>query len=265
MTTTRAPAVGAVPPSARRRQRGAVGLVLCSIVSLQTGAALSTGLFPLVGAAGASTLRLAIASIVLLALTRPALRRWTGQQCPSVTLLGFAMAGMNGLFYESIARVPLGVALTVEFLGPLGLAAALSRRWRDGAWVGMALAGVFILGAHRSSAALDVVGLTFALGAGVFWAAYIVAGSRLARSGVGTAGLGVATGIAALVIGPIGVVQGGAGLISPHVLLIGAAVAALSPAIPYSCEIAALAGCPSGRSASWSPLNRPPARWPVRS
>lgn len=223
-----------------------MSLVLCSVASLQFGAALSSGLFPQIGPAGASLLRLGLAAVVLLALTRPAVRAWTRAQWRSVLLLGLAMAGMNGLFYEALARLPLGVAVTVEFLGPLLLAAALSRQRRELLWVAMALVGVAVLGLTRQAdgGALSVTGLVFAAVAGAFWALYVLAGSRVAREGVGLGGLAVATGVAALIVAPAGAVSGGGALLSPTVLGIGALVALLASVIPYTCELTALAALP---------------------
>lgn len=245
MSTALAPDFTSGTSTDRLRTGAPIALVLCSMMSLQIGAALSTRLFPLVGAAGASTLRLGLAALLLLAVTRPALRSWTRQQWSAVILLGLALAGMNGLFYEAIARVPIGIAITVEFLGPLGLAAALSRRPRDVVWVLMALGGVAVLGMPSASGpAVDGVGLLVAAGAGVFWAAYIVTGSRLATAGIGAGGLAVSTGVSALIIAPFGIATGGAALLHADVLWRGALVAVLASAIPYSCEIAALARLP---------------------
>lgn len=224
----------------------AVSLVLCSVASLQFGAALSSRLFPQIGPAGASLLRLGLASAVLLVLTRPSARSWTAQQWRGVLGLGVAMAGMNGLFYEALARLPLGVAVTVQFLGPLLLAAALSRRRRELVWVATALIGVAVLGLtrHAGGQALSVPGLVLAAAAGAFWALYVLAGSRVAQQGVGLGGLAVATGVAALIVAPAGAVSGGGALLSPEVLGIGLLVALLASVIPYSCELTALAALP---------------------
>lgn len=232
--------------TARSSRTSAVSLVLCSVASLQFGAALSTRLFPHIGPAGASLLRLGLASLVLLVLTRPSIRQWSRSQWASVLVLGVAMAGMNGLFYEALARLPLGIAVTVEFLGPLVLAAVLSRRRRELMWVAMALLGVAVLGltGPANGGALSITGLLFAAVAGAFWALYVLAGSRVAGEGVGLGGLAVATGVAAVIVAPVGAVSGGAALLSPSVLGIGLLVAVLASVIPYSCELTALAALP---------------------
>jgi inner membrane transporter RhtA len=152
---------------------------------------------------------------------------------------------MNGLFYEAIARIPLGAAITIEFLGPLGLAAVLSRRPRDLVWVLMALAGVALLGLRSDvGSSLTLAGLVFAFAAGAFWAAYIATGARLAATGAGSGGLAASTAIAALSVAPAGLASGLGPLLQPHALLVGALMALLASAIPYSCEIAALARLP---------------------
>jgi inner membrane transporter RhtA len=231
---------------ARSSKASAVSLLLCSVASLQFGAALSTRLFPTIGPAGASLLRLGLSSAVLLVLTRPSVRLWTRGQWASVLVLGVAMAGMNGLFYEALARLPLGIAVTVEFLGPLVLAAALSRQRRELMWVAMALLGVAVLGLtrHAGGGALSITGLLFAAVAGVFWALYVLVGSTVASEGIGLGALAVATGVAALIVAPAGAGSGGAALLSPSVLGIGLLVAVLACVIPYSCELTALAALP---------------------
>jgi inner membrane transporter RhtA len=232
-----------------RRPGGRVfgpALMVCSMTSLQFGAALSASLFPRIGAAGASTLRLGFAALIMLAIARPRMRGWSRHHWVSVALLGGSLAGMNGLFYQAIARMPLGAALTVEFLGPLGLAAVLSRRPRDGVWVLAALAGVGLLGFQPTHGhdAVHLAGVLCAAGAGVFWAGYILAGSRLASDGLGFPGLAASTALAALITLPTGLIGAGPRLLHVQVLGMGVLVAVLASVIPYSCEIAALARLP---------------------
>jgi inner membrane transporter RhtA len=240
------PAPASTPAPVRPERAVGAALVLCSVTSLQVGAALSSSLFPRIGPAGTTALRLVVAALLMLAVARPDVRRWSAYQWRSATLLGLALAGMNGLFYQALARVPLGVAVTVEFLGPLGLAVVLSRRPRDLLWVLAALAGVVVLGTRHAAhgQALDTTGLLLAAGAGVFWAFYILAGARVAGSGTGRGGLAVATGMAALISLPVGVAGAGTRLLQPHTLAVGALVGLLASAIPYSCEIAALGRLP---------------------
>src|SRR5947209_1510037 len=167
----------------QRRGSGlAVLMVLGSCTSLQIGAACAAQLFPQTGSNGATFVRLLIAAVVLLAVSRPALHRWARRQWGAVAVFGLSLAAMNGSFYEAIARIPLGTAVTIEFLGPLTLAAVLSRRLRDLTWVALAAIGVALLGLAGSSgstAHLDAVGVGFALVAGVFWAVYILASARV--------------------------------------------------------------------------------------
>jgi inner membrane transporter RhtA len=218
--------------------------VLGSITSLQLGAATASGLFSTVGPAGATALRLSIAALALVVLVRPRFRSWTRSQWISVALLGGALAGMNGAFYEAVSRIPLGAAVTLEFLGPLGLATVLSRRPRDLVWVGMALGGVGLLGVEGFEQPLTVAGVLWALVAAAFWAAYILAGARVAAAGVGMGGLAMASVIAGALTLPIGVVSAGSVLFSGPVLALAVGMAVLASVIPYSLELYALGHLP---------------------
>jgi len=218
-------------------------LVLGSMLSLQFGAAIATELFDDVGSAGASALRLGLAAVVLLAWARPDVRSWTAEHRRSVVLLGLSMAVMNYAFYEAVSRIPLGAAITIEFLGPLGLAVALTRRWRELVFVALAIAGVAILGLGQHGSvddALDPVGVAAALVAAVFWAAYIWTGSRLATTDPGIGSLAGACAVAAVFVVPIGVASSGRSLLEPRVLLLGLGMALLASVIPYSFELRAL-------------------------
>ncbi|MDQ2583699.1 EamA family transporter [Saccharothrix yanglingensis] len=228
------------------RRGAAVLMVLGSCTSLQVGAALAARLFPAAGPAGATLLRLALAAAVLCAVVRPTLRGWERRHWAAAVLFGLSLAGMNGFFYASIARIPLGVAVTVEFLGPLVLAAALSRRARDLAWVGLAAVGVVALGWSGDGAAsgLDPLGVVFALVAGVFWAGYILAGARLGAVVPGQGGLVVGLAVAAVVLLPLG--AGGAwhAVGDPQLLLVALGTGVLASVIPYTLELAALRRLP---------------------
>ncbi len=218
-------------------------LVLGSMLSLQFGAAIATNLFDEVGSAGASALRLGLAAVVLVAWARPDVRSWSVDHRRSVVLLGLSMAVMNYAFYEAVSRIPLGAAITIEFLGPLGLAVALTRRWRELAFVALALAGVVLLafGQHGSvEGSLDPVGVVAALVAAVFWAAYIWTGSRLATTDPGIGSLAGACTVAAVVVAPIGVASSGSALLDGRVLVAGLAMAVLASVVPYSFELRAL-------------------------
>lgn len=194
--------------------------VLGSVLSVQFGAAFASTLFEEVGASGAVSLRLTIAAIILGVIVRPRWRRWTRTQREGILALGVALAVMNSAFYEALARLPLGTAVTIEFLGPLTLAAVLSRRLRDGVWVLAALTGVVMLGLRENSGAesLDLVGVCFALTAGAAWAGYIVAGSNLAATVPSADGLAGASIVAAALTLPLGAVSGGTALFDPESL-----------------------------------------------
>jgi len=213
------------------------------MLSLQFGAAIATNLFDEIGSAGASALRLGLAAVVLVAWSRPDVRSWSAEHRRSVVLLGLSMAVMNYAFYEAVSRIPLGAAITIEFLGPLGLAVALTRRWHELVFVALALAGVVILGLGQHGSvdgSLDPVGVAAALVAALFWAAYILAGSRLATTEPGIASLAGACTVAAVVVVPIGVVSSGDALLDGRVLLLGLAMAVLASVVPYSFELRAL-------------------------
>ncbi|CAN5345761.1 EamA family transporter [soil metagenome] len=218
-----------------------VGAVLTSILSLQFGAAFATTLFSQIGPAGATPLRLTIAAIILGVIVRPRWSRWSNRQRKGIFALGIALAVMNGAFYLALDTVPIGTAVTIEFLGPLTLAAVLSRRWADGAWVLLAFGGVLLLGlGDHGESGLDPIGVMFALIAATAWAGYIVAGSHLAATLPSADGLAGASIVAAVLTLPFGVVSGGSELLDPTMLAAGAAVAVLSSVIPYSLEMWAL-------------------------
>ena len=228
----------------------AAALVAASGVSSQCGAALATKLFPQVGPSGTLTLRLAFATLALVLMARPRVRGLRRLLRPAhrvnlgvVVAFGLALAGMNLCFYESIARIPLGVAVTVEFVGPLTIAVAGSRRWTDFVWALLAAAGMLLLASGSLFGVLhhlDLVGVGFAALAGSFWAAYILLNKETGKRFHGTTGLAGAMAVGAVLVAPIGAVHAGSALLRPSVLGLGAAVALLSSAIPYSCEMAAL-------------------------
>jgi inner membrane transporter RhtA len=244
--TTTAPA----PARSGTRRKGsgvAVLMVLGSCTSLQVGAACAAQLFPRTGSTGATFLRLLVAAVVLLAVTRPALHRWRRGQWGAVVLFGLSLAAMNGSFYEAIGHIPLGTAVTIEFLGPLTLAAVLSRRLRDLTWVVLAAAGVALLGLAADGGgvgALDPVGVAFALVAGVFWALYILASARVGALVPGHGGLAVAVAVGALVLLPFGLHGALATTGDGQLLLLAAGTGVLASVIPYTLELAALRRLP---------------------
>lgn len=220
------------------------GLVLLSSVSVQLGAALGKQLFPAIGAAGAVLLRVVVAAIVLGLLWRPRWRSFSRSELKLVVLYGLVQAGMNGTFYAALAHLPLGATVTLEFVGPLGVALAGSRKVADLLWVALAGTGVVLL-APMTGAALDPLGVALALIAGGFWAAYILVGSRVGRRISGGTGLAMAMAVAALLLLPIGVAGAGARLLDPRSLLLAAGVAILSSVIPYSLELEAMRRLPT--------------------
>jgi inner membrane transporter RhtA len=214
-------------------------LVLGSISSVQVGAAWATTIFHQVGASGACLLRLASASVVLLAFARPRLRSLSRRQWLSACALGLVLAGMNLSFYNAISRIPLGTAVTIEFIGPLLVALAGSRRARDLVWAALAAGGIVAL-CHGFSSGANTAGLILAAVAGLFWAAYILLQAQLGRAFSDSSGLAVAMSVAALVALPLGVGSGAGRLLVPGTLGVGVAVGMLSSAIPYSLELKAL-------------------------
>lgn len=222
----------------------AVLMVLGSCTSLQFGAGLATQLFGPLGPTGVTTLRLGLAAVMLLAVTRPRVRSWTRRQWTAVIAFGLSLAGMNGMFYEAIARIPLGPAVAIEFLGPLGLAAVLSRKLKDFAWIALALAGVMMLGFDDGGGSLDPVGVAFVLGAGFFWALYILASERVGGAVDGAGGLAVALVVGTIALLPLGAPGAWKGVTNGHHFLLAAGTALLASVIPYGLELSALRRLP---------------------
>ncbi len=222
-------------------------LVLLSITSTQIGAALAKGLFHSIGPTGAVFLRVGFAALVLLVVWRPSFRGYTWREFRWALLFGGVVAAMNLSFYVSLDRLPLGVAVTVEFVGPLGVALAGSRRVIDLFWVALAGAGILLLAPTGlfGGASLDPLGVALALLAGVFWGAYILLSARVGRAFPGVTGLALAMGVAALLLVPVGVLGAGTVLFNWRFLLLGAGVALLSSVLPYSLELEALRRLPS--------------------
>jgi len=222
-----------------------VGLLLIAMASIQSGASLAKSMFPVVGAQGTTTLRLIFASVIMLILLRPWRARFTASTLRTVIVYGMALGGMNLLFYMSLNTVPLGIAVALEFTGPLAIAIYASRRAMDFLWIGLAVIGLLLLiptGDSRSG--IDLVGAAYALGAGVCWAVYILFGQKAgADNGIQTAALGVM--IAALFVAPVGIVHAGATLLTPSLIPVAIGVAILSTAVPYTLEMVALTRIPA--------------------
>jgi inner membrane transporter RhtA len=214
-------------------------LVVSAIASVQFGSAIATTLFHRTGPAGAVLLRLISASIVLMLVWRPALRTRTRRDLALAALFGVVLAAMNLTFYEAIKRIPLGVGVTIEFIGPLAVALAGSRKRLDLVWVALAAAGIVAL-MHGGSHGLNLLGVVFALIAGSMWGAYILVNARVGRRFEEGTGLALAMCVAAVIALPFGVAEGGSHLLQLHSLAIGAAVGMLSSAIPYTLEVESL-------------------------
>ncbi|MEX0621102.1 MAG: DMT family transporter [Solirubrobacterales bacterium] len=222
----------------------AVAMVFGAILSIQIGAAVAIGLFPEIGAAGVVFMRAIVSALLLAAIWRPGIA--TVRENPRLLLVfGVALAGMNLCFYEAIDRIPLGVAVTLEFIGPLTVALITSRRRRDWIWAGLAAGGILLLTGGIGGESLDPVGVVLALAAGFFWGSYILIGKRMGRAFSGGKGLAVAMAASAVLTAPFGIVDGGTSLLEPEVLLIGLAVGVLSSALPFTLELEAMRRLPS--------------------
>jgi inner membrane transporter RhtA len=235
----------ALPVRAARQGLGSVpppALVLAGIVSVQLGASFAKQLFPVAGAVGVVSMRLVFAAVILLAVWRPSLRGLDRQAWLVIGLFGAVLGTMNVLFYESLNRIPLGVAVTVEFLGPLAVALAGSRRWLDAVWAVLAGGGVVLLtdgGGH-----VEWFGVLLALGAACCWGCYILLSAKLGRHTSGGGGLALAMAVGGVLVAPFGFATSGAELLRPQVLAIGFGVALLSSVVPYSVELEALRRIP---------------------
>jgi len=220
-------------------------IVIGAILSIQLGAAVATSLFDSVGPTGATFLRLALGLVVLFVVGRPRLRGRTGRELLLGLGFGVSLGFTNLLFYEALVRLDLGVAVTIEFIGPIGLAALLSRRPLHFLWVLLAGLGVVLLAAPWAATSVPLAGVAFAAGAGFFWAIYIVMAQRAGAAFEGFDGLALGMIFATLIVLVPGVVGGGSELLSIHALLIGLAAAVLSSTIPYVLETEALRRMPA--------------------
>src|SRR5215208_2454627 len=232
--------VGGVRPPVGRERAAAVGLVVAAAVSPQVGAAFAVTLFDELGPAGAAFLRLAFAAVVLWAIWRP---RIAGD-LRLAAAFGVALGLMNWSIYESIDRIPLGVAVTIEFAGPLLVAVIGSRRPLDGVWIALAAAGILLL-ADPGGGSIDGLGVFFALTAAACWMAYIHLSQRTGRAFAGGSGLALAMAVGALVVLPAGLIQGGSALLEPDLLGAALVVALASSVLPYSLELEALRRLPA--------------------
>jgi inner membrane transporter RhtA len=217
--------------------------VLVAIASVQCGSAVAKTMFDDAGPGGTVALRIVFAALVLSALWRPTVRGHSRSDLVLAGVFGVALAGMNLSFYEALDRIPLGIAVTLEFVGPLAVAVFGSRRPLDLVWVAFAAAGILLLAEGGGGA--ELVGILLALFAGALWGSYILISARVGRSFPGLSGLASAMAVAALITLPVGIAGAGADLIDSHVLIAGFGIALMSSAIPYSFELEALRWLPA--------------------
>lgn len=220
---------------------GAMGFAM---ISVQIGAAFAKGLFPIVGPLGTTALRVAIAAAILVAVLRPWRTRVAREAWPVLAGYGLTLGLMNLLFYSALSRIPLGIAVALEFTGPLGVAVLASRRWIDFLWIGLAVAGLLgLLPVGDQAQPLDPTGIVIALGAGLCWGLYIVFG-QMAGTAHGAQATAIGMVFAAAVAVPVGLMQAGASLFTPAILGSAVVVAVLSSVLPYSLEMYALVRMP---------------------
>jgi inner membrane transporter RhtA len=220
-------------------------LVIGAVASVQFGAALAKSIFDEAGPGGTVFLRVASAAVLLALIWRPRLTGLSRAELWLAVLFGLSLAGMNGAFYAALDRIPLGIAVTFEFVGPLGVAVFGSRRPLDLAWVVLAAAGILLL-SDFGNASLDGLGVALALTAGGFWAAYILLNARVGQVFPGGDGLAIAMIVATIPLAPIGIADGGSNLLVPWIIAVGVGVGILSSAIPYTLELEALRRLPAG-------------------
>jgi len=222
-----------------------VAVILIAMLSIQSGASLAKSLFPLVGAPGVTALRIALGTLILVVIFKPWRLRFKKEQRLPLLLYGLALGAMNYMFYLSIQTIPLGIAVALEFTGPLAVALFSSRRPVDFIWVVLAVLGLwFLLPLGQDVSHIDLTGAALALGAGACWAVYILTGQRAGEEhGPATVALGSL--IAAIVFVPIGMAQATDSIWQWSVMPIGLAVAILSTALPYSLEMIALTRLPT--------------------
>ncbi|MGN8026761.1 EamA family transporter [Microbacterium sp. 22242] len=234
------------PSSPRQQHAIGIALVIGSCLSLPFGAAIAAQLFPALGSWGVTSLRVSIAALVMLVAVRPKVRGWTRRQWIASVLFGLSLAGMNGFFYAAIALIPLGPAVAIEFLGPLVLAAVLTRRAVDGVWVGVAVLGVALLGIDGmiGADALNPLGVLLVLVAAGFWAVYIRLSARVGEVTSGHDGLSMALVVGSVALLPFGIPAVVTVAHEPRWLLPAVLTAILSSAIPYTFELAALRRLP---------------------
>jgi len=219
------------------------GFLFIAILSIQFGSALAKSLFSELGPWGVVSLRVSFSALILFAIWQPRLHVEARKHYKLILAYGIVMAMMNSAFYASINRIPLGIAIAIEFTGPLVLAILKSQRWLDGLWAALAVVGIVLL-TPLGGSTLDLAGMLLALLAGVCWAVYILLAAKLGPALPGVEGLTWGLMISTLILLPVGIANAGSALLNPRLLVLGAGVALLSTALPYACEIIALRSIP---------------------
>jgi len=222
----------------------AVPSVLLSIISIQSGAAIAKGIFPVLGAESTASLRIVLSALILLLFNRPNLRNLTIAQWKAVALYGLTLGAMNLIFYMAIARIPLALGVALEFIGPLALALAGSKRMIDFLWVILAAGGIALIAPWNHNG-LNLTGVLLALLAGALWAAYIILGGRTSKIMDGRKAVTIGMIFASVVVLPVAIGNGLVTHLKPWMLLSGLALALLSSAIPFSLEMSALRRIPA--------------------
>ncbi|HEX2220480.1 MAG TPA: DMT family transporter [Gemmatimonadales bacterium] len=232
-------------PTSERPGLPPLPAVLAAILSVQGGAALAKGLFPVLGPSGTVGLRIGISALILLVAFRPRLHHLNAAQWRMVLPYGLVLGVMNLMFYHSISRIPLGLAVTVEFIGPLGVAVFGSRRPVDVVWVVLAGAGIALITPWTSGSGVDPLGVALAFAAGVCWALYIVIGKRLSHRLAGGSAVSIGMLVATVAVVPFAAAAGGFARVTAGSFAAGVGVALLSSAIPYTLEMIALKALPA--------------------
>jgi inner membrane transporter RhtA len=223
--------------------------ILLAVFSVQGGATIAKGLFPVIGAAGTAAVRIGLSAIILLAVFRPPVHRFTAAQWRAVVPYGVTIGVMNLLFYQALVRIPLGLAVTLEFVGPLAVAIVGSRRALDAVWIVLAAIGIALIAPWQAGSAIDALGVAIALLTGGCWAAYIVLGGRVSRLLTGGVAVAIGMSIATLTVVPFALAGGGFGSLAPRLYAAAVALAVLSSALPFTLEMNALRALP-GRTFS---------------
>lgn len=224
----------------------AILLLLIAMFSIQYGASIAKGLFPIAGAAGTTALRVGFSAVILIIVTRLWKQKIPLSALPSLAVYGVSLGLMNLLFYFALERIPLGIAVALEFTGPLAVAILATKRWIDGMWAVLAAVGIYlILPQESSSQPLDLIGVALALGAGLFWGFYIIFGKRASAKVESHQASAVGMVFAALATVPVGIYLNSEQIFQTALIPFAIMIAILSSALPYSLEMRALKNMPT--------------------